>query len=121
MICVPHGLGITGDVFAKNKSVYHNSHELPAYFVQESDNVKDIDIIKNFVMFPIIGHDGETNGVIQMCSFKQPITRLKMNKLIAMKKFLGACLDKVTLQQQNLESQVGLQNLLQGVSDAVDS
>ena len=42
-----------------------------------------------------------------------------MKKFIAMKKFLGACLDKVILQQQNLEAQVGMQNLIQGVHDAV--
>ena len=47
----------------------------------------------------MIGHDGEPNGVLQMYSFKQPITRLKMKKFIALKKFLGGCLDKVTIQQ----------------------
>ena len=55
MICVPHGLGITGDVFGKNKSVYHNSQEYPAYFVQESDNVKGVEFIKNFIISHEIG------------------------------------------------------------------
>ena len=81
--------------------------------------MKANDRIRNFAMIPMIGHDGEPNGVLQMYDFKGPITRLKMKKLIAMKKFLGACLDKVSLQQQNLETQVGFQNLLLGVEAAV--
>ena len=33
MICIPYDLGITGTVFAKNKSVYFNEFEGSAFFV----------------------------------------------------------------------------------------
>ena len=64
MICIPYGLGITGDAFGKNKSVYFNNFEYSSFFVQEADNIKAADNIRNFVIFPIIGHNGEPNGVM---------------------------------------------------------
>ena len=33
MMCIPYGLGITGEVFAKNKSVYYNDYDSSPYFV----------------------------------------------------------------------------------------
>ena len=64
MICIPYGLGITGDVFGKNKTVYFNNFEHSGFFVQESDNIKAVDNIRNFAMVPLVGHDGEPNGAL---------------------------------------------------------
>ena len=120
MICVPHGVGTTGEVFAKNKSVYYNDFEQSPYFIPETDNLKETKNVKNFVIFPMVGHDDTPNGVVQMYSFKQPISRLKMKKLIAMKKFLGGCLEKVTMQNTNLEYQVGIGSNLPEIKEAID-
>jgi len=103
MICIPHGAGITGEVFAKNKSVYFNKFEYSPYFTQETDNLKAFENIHNFIFIPMTGYDEVPNGVVQMYNFKQPITRLKVKKMIAMKKLIGSILDKVSVQNQNLE------------------
>lgn len=55
----------------------------------------------------MIGHDLQPNGVLQLYSFKQPITRLQVKKMIALRKFIGGCLDGINLMNKNLETVVG--------------
>ena len=59
MICTPYQVGATGCAFAKSKTIYHNLYEgSEAQFVQESDNIKALKKIQNFLILPIVGHDG---------------------------------------------------------------
>ena len=65
MICTPYQVGATGCAFAKSKTIYHNHYEGgEAQFVQESDNIKALKNIQNFLILPIVGHNGEPNGVV---------------------------------------------------------
>lgn len=74
----------------------------------ESDNVKSLKKITNFVFMPIIGHEGQSNGLIQMFNFKTPITRLQVRKYMALSKYLGSCLEKVTMESMMIETVVAL-------------
>lgn len=76
-------------------------------FAPETDNIKSFKNITNFLFSPIVGHDGKPNGVIQLYSLSQPISRLQVKKIIAMRKFIGGCLDGITLLNGNLETVVG--------------
>lgn len=76
-------------------------------FYSETDNIKAFKNISNFIISPMIGHDGKPNGVIQLYSMKQPISRLQVKKFIAMRKFLGGSLDAINLMNKNLETVVG--------------
>ena len=71
MICMPHDLGLTGACFACDKLVYDNNFDLgrPSYFYKESDNVKALKQISNFMFVPMRGHNGLPNGVIQCFNF----------------------------------------------------
>ena len=91
-----------------------------AYFVQESDNIKALKNIRNFVIMPMVGHNGKPNGIIQCFNFRNNLTRLKVNRFIAMKKFLGGCLDTVALKAGILECIMGLQNMHDQVSSKIN-
>lgn len=82
------------------------------YFAPESDNVKAYKNISNFVITPIIGHDGKPNGVLQLYCFKQQINRMLVKKMVAMRKFVGGCLDTINLMNQNLETVVGAMSMV---------
>ena len=45
---------------------------------------------------------------------------MKVKKMIALKKFLGAMFEKILMQQKNLETQVGFSNLLDDVNQAIN-
>ena len=45
----------------------------------------------------MIGLEGEPNGVIHMLNFKEPINPLKVRKIIAMKKFIGAIFERIIM------------------------
>lgn len=110
MICIPYQVGATGCAFAKSKTVYLNQFDGKnnALFVSESDNIKALPNVRNFLILPIVGHDGQPNGIIQMYNFKNSLTRLRVNRFIAMKRFLGGCLDTVALKTGLLECFMGL-------------
>ena len=60
MICIPQFGGCTGNAFQKQKTVYldHFDNFNRIYYVPESDNLKALKNIKNFIIMPMIGHDG---------------------------------------------------------------
>ena len=64
------------------------------------------------MMAPILGHDGKPNGLLQFYSFNQAISRLQVKKMIALRKFIGGCLENVGLNSNNLESIVGVMGKL---------
>ena len=121
MIRIPYDLGITGTVFTKRKSVYFNEFEGSAFYVEEADNMKTLDKIQNFLFLPMLGIDGEPNGIIHMLNFKEPLSPLKVRKMIAMKKFIGAVYERIIMQQKNLETQLGFGDLLGGVNNALNA
>lgn len=109
MICLPSDQGLAGMAFSKAKTVYFNNFDkvTQSSFVPQMDNVKQVPGIKNFVFYPIIGHDNRPNGVIQLYSCDNSISRLSIKKVNAIRKFLGGCLDNVNLINKNLEMVVG--------------
>ena len=109
MICIPSDQGLTGAVFGKAKTIYYNSFEgvTQSHFYPETDNIKAYKNLSSFLFTPMIGHDLQPNGVLQLYSFKQPITRLQVKKMIALRKFIGGCLDGINLMNKNLETVVG--------------
>ena len=113
MICIPQFGGCTGNAFEKVKTIYLNQFDgtNKHHFAAENDNIKGLKNIRNFVIMPLIGHNGETNGVIQFFNFKNNLSRLKVNRFIAMKKFLGSCVDNVSLKSGVLECAMGLSNM----------
>ena len=121
MICIPSDQGLTGAAFCKAKTIYYNNFEgvTQSYFNPDTDNLKAYKNITNFIITPIIGHDGRPNGVLQFYSFKQPITRLQVKKMIAMRKFIGGCLDGINLMNKNLESVVGAMSTVEQTMQAV--
>ena len=80
-------------------------------------------LINNFVFVPLIGFDGQSNGLIQMINFKNNVDRLQIRKYAALSKFLGCCLDRVILSTSAMTTCI---NSVQGLSfmgqsqDAVD-
>ena len=120
LICIPSDQGLTGLSFGKAKTIYYNNFEgvTQSKFYPETDNLKAYKNISSFIMSPLIGHDGKPNGVLQLYSFKQPITRLQIKKMIAMRKFLGGCLDNVNLNKKNLESVVGAMSKIEGTAES---
>lgn len=54
-----------------------------------------------------------------MYNFKNSLTRLRVNRFIAMKRFLGGCLDTVALKTGLLECFMGLQNIRDQLLDKV--
>ena len=109
MICISSEQGLTGQSFCKAKTIYYNDFDkvTQSRFQPETDNIKAYNNLTNFLFNPIIGYDGKPNGVIQLYSLDQPITRLKVKKMIAMRKFVGGCLDSINLLNGNLEMVVG--------------
>ena len=95
--------------FSKAKTIYYNDFEgvTQSHFLPECDNLKAFKNIKNFMLAPIIGYDGKPNGVLQFYSFHNPISRLQVKKMIAVRKFIGACLENVNRNGCNLEAVVG--------------
>ena len=59
--------------------------------------MKTLEQIKNFLFIPMIGLEGEPNGIIHMLNFKEPINPLKVRKMIAMKKFIGAIFERIIM------------------------
>ena len=83
----------------------------------ETDNIKALKKINNYVFMPLIGHEGQTNGIIQLFNFRNPITRLQVRKYNVIGKFLGSCLENVTMKNQNLETIVGMDLMLEGLGN----
>lgn len=81
----------------------------------ETDNIKSLKKIHNFVFMPIIGHEGQSNGLIQMFNFKNQITRLQVRKYLALAKYLGSCLEKVTMESMMIETVVALDLMMGGL------
>ena len=123
MICIPSDQGLTGAAFCKAKTVYYNNFEgvTQSYFYPECDNLKSFKNITNFMMAPIVGHDGKPNGVLQLYSFSQPISRLQVKKFIAMRKFIGGCLENVTLNNNNLEAVVGAMTKVNSTMSSIET
>ena len=121
MVCIPSDQGLTGAAFGKAKTIYYNNFEgvTQSKFYPETDNVKSYKNITNFVITPIVGHDDKPNGMIQLYSFKQPLNRLKIKKFIAMRKFIGGCLDTINLMNRNLETVMGAMTTVQKTMKAV--
>ena len=69
----------------------------------------------------MIGHDLRPNGVIQLYSFKQPISRLQVKKMIALRKFIGGCLDGINLQNKNLVTVVGAMSKISSTAKVIES
>lgn len=121
MVCIPSDQGLTGAAFGKAKTIYFNGFDqvTQSKFYPETDNIKAFKNITNFMISPVIGHDGTPNGVMQLYSFKNPITRLKVKKFIAMRKFIGGCLDGINLMNKNLETVVGAINEVKNTMNKV--
>ena len=117
LVCMPSDQGLTGCAFGKAKTIYYNDFDTSpsTKFYPETDNIKAFKNIANFVFVPMIGHDLKPNGVIQLYNFRQPITRMLVKKMIAVRKFIGGCLDGINLQNKNLEAVVGAMNKVEEV------
>lgn len=50
-----------------------------------------------------------------MFNFKNPITRLQVRKYTALSKYLGSCLEKVTMESLMVETVVGLDLMMSGL------
>lgn len=70
---------------------------------------------------PIVGHDGKPNGLLQLYGFQSPISRLQIKKMIALRKFLGGCLENINLKSHNLDAIVGGMNNIQHVGNAINA
>ena len=123
MICIPSDQGLTGSVFGKSKTIYYNNFEgvTQSHFYPETDNIKAFKNLTSFLFLPMIGHDLRPNGVIQLYSFKQPITRLQVKKMIALRKFVGGCLDGINLMNKNLVTVVGAMSKVTSTTKAIES
>lgn len=114
---MPVNLGVSGQTFQRQKINYFNDFAKPdcPVWYPESDNVKSLKKVHNFVFMPMIGHEGQSNGLIQMFNFKNPITRLQVRKYAALSKYLGSCLEKVTMESMMIETVVGLDLMMSGL------
>lgn len=91
--------GITGQCYQRQKVNYFNNFNAGECieWCPETDDMRGRRNINNFVFMPLIGFDGQSNGVIQMINFKNNLTRLQIRKYAALSKFLGCSLDRVIL------------------------
>jgi len=66
MINYPRGVGITGEVYSSQKTVFINNFTPTKNpkFVNEIDNPKGIKVIRNLMIAALKREDGKTNGII---------------------------------------------------------
>ena len=101
MIMFPTTAGITGEVFRTQTTLAFNNftRNNNILFVEDVDNIDSLAVINNIVMCPMTREDGTTNGVLQFYNSPMPITSEMKNKIHAIGRFLGACI-------QNLEDKL---------------
>jgi hypothetical protein len=63
---VPINEGVTGQTFARQKTNYYNDFVKKdcKLWYPESDNVNNLKQINNFIFFPLVGNQGQSNGII---------------------------------------------------------
>ena len=85
MINYPTAVGITGEVYRTQKTVYINNFTPTKNpkFVNEIDNPKGIKVIKNLMIAALKREDGSTNGIIQLFNSKNPILRSDRRRMEA--------------------------------------
>ncbi|TNV86032.1 hypothetical protein FGO68_gene9073 [Halteria grandinella] len=89
----------------KQKRLRTAQHE----FMDDIDNSLGAKNIENYVILSIVDHNGHSNGMLQLFNFKEPITRIQLERLRAMSKFIGGCLENITEFLKTLQTVFGMQ------------
>lgn len=94
--------GISGIAFSQNEVIWTNSADKETNFVNTIDNQSSSSEVKNFLIGPVIGKNGQPNGVIQFINRIDEngdiaeITQQDVDKFNEMRDLFGMCIENTS-------------------------